>query len=129
MRRLSSGIANDQEFFSRNSVNLEVFTFPTYPTISDRTLILRNMHVWVGWGGMGKLLRHFAKVSANDCLVLTAEKQQYARIFLGWLDFYSTEWLPHLDQSYDYKNGSHSQAKLFKNLGAEGKPGDYTTSI
>jgi hypothetical protein len=40
------------------------------------------------------------------------------------LDFYSTEWLPHLDQSYDYKNSDHSLSKLLKNLGAEGKPGE-----
>ena len=43
--------------------------------------------------------------------------------FIGWLDFYSTEWLPHLDQSYDYKNSNHSLSKLLKNLGAERKPG------
>ena len=42
---------------------------------------------------------------------------------LGWLDFYTTEWLPHLDQSYHYDNANHSLARLLKNLGAEGKPG------
>jgi len=38
----------------------------------------------------------------------------------GWLDFYTTEWLPHLDQSFDYNNASHSNCKLLRNLGAQG---------
>jgi len=43
----------------------------------------------------------------------------------GWLDIYTTEWLPHLDLSFDYNNHSHSNAKLLRNLGAEGKPGYF----
>lgn len=43
----------------------------------------------------------------------------------GWLDFYTTEWLPHLDQSFDYKNASHSNCKLLRNLGPQGKPGYF----
>jgi hypothetical protein len=38
----------------------------------------------------------------------------------GWLDFYTTEWLPHLDQSFDYNNASHSNCKLLRNLGGQG---------
>ena len=47
----------------------------------------------------------------------------YICTLLGWLDFYRTEWLPHLDQSFDYQNGNHTLSKLLKNLGSEGKPG------
>ena len=43
----------------------------------------------------------------------------------GWLDFYTTEWLPHLDKSFDYKNASHSNSKLLRNLGSQGKPGYF----
>lgn len=38
----------------------------------------------------------------------------------GWLDFYTTEWLPHLDQSFDYNNASHANCKLLRNLGGRG---------
>lgn len=43
----------------------------------------------------------------------------------GWLDLYTTEWLPHLDQSFDYKNATHSLSRLLRNLGAQGKPGYF----
>lgn len=43
----------------------------------------------------------------------------------GWLDIYTTEWLPHLDLSFDYNNASHKNVKLLRNLGAEGKPGHF----
>lgn len=43
----------------------------------------------------------------------------------GWLDMYSTEWLPHLDLGFDYKNFTHSNCRLLRNLGAQGKPGYF----
>ena len=43
----------------------------------------------------------------------------------GWLDLYTTEWLPHLDQSFDYNNATHSLSRLLRNLGAQGKPGHF----
>lgn len=43
----------------------------------------------------------------------------------GWLDLYTTEWLPHLDLSFDYNNASHSLSRLLRNLGAQGKPGHF----
>ena len=43
----------------------------------------------------------------------------------GWLDVYTTEWLVHLNQEYDYNNASHSGVRLFQNLGSAGKPGFF----
>ena len=43
----------------------------------------------------------------------------------GWLDMYTTEWLPHLDLGFDYKNFTHSNCRLLRNLGAQGKPGYF----
>ena len=43
----------------------------------------------------------------------------------GWLDIYTTEWLVHLNQKYDYNNASHSGVRLFQNLGSLHKPGFF----